>query len=87
MKFITQVCSKYSVTSSDFKDDPEKDFDFKELNEALKFMKDSGLIPKGIGKPTKPSTSAEHEVAWDKDLFLCCSIGKDLKVQRIHSSC
>jgi len=70
MRFITQVHSKYEVTSGDFKDDPEDDVGFtdKELHDAIKFMKGSGLVPKGTGKLTKPSTSAEHDVAWDKDL-------------------
>jgi len=62
--------AKYIVTSGDFKDDPEDedDLDFKDLNDAIKFMKGCGLVPKGTGKPTKPSTSAEHDVAWDKDM-------------------
>lgn len=36
MSFITQVRSKYAVTSGDFKDDPEDDVGFtdKELNDA-----------------------------------------------------
>lgn len=70
MGFISRVHSKYSVTSGDFKDDPEEDVGFtdKELNDAIKFMKGSGLVPRGTGKPTKPSTSADHDVAWDEDL-------------------
>jgi len=65
--FLTKI-EKYSVTSGDFKDDPEDSSDFKDVSDAITFMKNSGLVPKGTGKPTKPSRASKHDVAWDKDL-------------------
>lgn len=68
MSYKRVVAGKYKITSGDFKDDKEDDLDFSKLHDAIKFMKDSGLVPKGIGKLTKPSTAIDHDVAWDTDL-------------------
>ena len=63
--------SKVKIIAGDFVDDGDDEDDFSsddKLLEAIQFMKSSGLVPKGIGKPTMPSTAADHDVAWDKDL-------------------
>jgi hypothetical protein len=70
-KVITKyvLSALYEILAGDFKnEDDEDELDFSKLNEAITFMKDSGLVPKGTGKLTKPSTSADHDVAWDQDL-------------------
>lgn len=38
-----------------------------EIEAALQFLKDSGLVPTGTGRPTKPSFTPPHSVIWDKD--------------------
>jgi cold shock CspA family protein len=48
-------------------DDTFDDLDEK-LKDALNFMKSNGLVPKGTGKPTRPSTATDHDVAYDPDL-------------------
>ena len=63
--------SKVKIIAGDFVDDDDEDEDYfsdEKLLEAIQFMKSSGLVPKGLGRPTVPSTAAGHDVALDQDL-------------------
>ena len=76
---VKSYLSRLRIIAGDFVGDDEEKDDDRSLMEALQFMKDSGLVPKGIGKPTKPSTQADHEVAWDRDLDIFYLIVFDKK--------
>jgi hypothetical protein len=71
------------------KSDIEKviaDFDDDDILEALKWMKQVGLVPKGTGKPTKPSKTPSFKVIWDSNedvYFLVTDLGMKGDVWKI----